>query len=254
MPLAAVGGVPLLAGLAGAGELRRRLRVAQRGDRRVLRPQASVQVGHEHIRTGAAPRPTELVPDPAALSQPEEFRGPDLDPFTAIRQSEAHRGALPAVPDTAEALTTNRPRCTSGRLTRDTTTLFADRHGGHTERLMTRGPAPSATSAAPTRSARQRRRARRRNAAAEPLPKVESLGVQARVRRPLPLRPPLLDHLRYAVCCIRGRRGKPSGRRKCRSQDHLDHGPPREHATIWFESRLGTGARSPSVLRRGSVG
>jgi hypothetical protein len=113
---------------------------------------------------------------------------------------------------------------------------------------MTRGPAPSATSAAPTRSARQRRRARRRNAAAEPLPKVESLGVQARVRRPLPLRPPLLDHLRYAVCCIRGRRGKPSGRRKCRSQDHLDHGPPRAHATIWFESRWGTGARSPSLV------
>jgi len=74
MPLAAVGGVPLLAGLAGAGELRRRLRVAQRGDRRVLRPQAPVQVGHEHIRAGAAPRPTELVPDPAALSQPEELR------------------------------------------------------------------------------------------------------------------------------------------------------------------------------------
>src|SRR6185312_6256684 len=71
----AVGGVPLLTRLADAGELPYRLGVAQRRHRRVLRPQARVEVGDHDAGAGVAARPAQLVPDPAPLGQAEELWG-----------------------------------------------------------------------------------------------------------------------------------------------------------------------------------
>jgi hypothetical protein len=53
---AAVGGLPLLAGLAGAGEPGQRLRVAQRCDRPVLRHMPDARAATTTPRTGTAPR------------------------------------------------------------------------------------------------------------------------------------------------------------------------------------------------------